>query len=67
VTQPRRRSAFVSKLLLAPEAPSQDVILAELRRVILDGGAAPGAHIPLDDVAEFFGVSLITVRGRCGP
>lgn len=62
VTQPRRRSAFVSKLILQAKAPSQDVILAELRRVILDGGAAPGAQIPLDDVAEFFGVSLIPVR-----
>ena len=62
MTQPRRRSAFVSKLMLSARAPSQDVILAELRRVILDGGAAPGAQIPLDDVAEFFGVSLIPVR-----
>lgn len=62
MTQPRRRSAFVSKLILQAIAPSQVVILAELRRVILDGGAAPGAQIPLDDVAEFFGVSLIPVR-----
>jgi DNA-binding GntR family transcriptional regulator len=62
VTQPRRRSGFVSKLTLAHSSPSQEVILAELRRVILDGGAAPGAQIPLDDVAEFFGVSLIPVR-----
>lgn len=61
MTQPRRRSAFVSKLILQAKAPSQDVILAELRRVILDGGAS-GAQIPLDDVAEFFGVSLIPVR-----
>jgi DNA-binding GntR family transcriptional regulator len=62
VTQPRRRSGFVGKLNRADEAPAQDVILAELRRVILDGGAAPGAQIPLDAVAEFFGVSLIPVR-----
>lgn len=62
MTQPRRRSAFVSKLMLQVGAPSQEVILAEMRRVILDGGAAPGAQIPLDDIAEFFGVSVIPVR-----
>jgi DNA-binding GntR family transcriptional regulator len=62
VTQPRRPSTFVSKLAAQARAPSQDVILAELRRAILEGGAAPGAQIPLDDVADFFGVSLIPVR-----
>ena len=62
MTQPRRRSAFVSRLIPRGGVTSQAIILEELRRVILDGGAQPGAAIPLDDVAEFFGVSRIPVR-----
>jgi DNA-binding GntR family transcriptional regulator len=41
---------------------SQEAILADLRRVILDGGAPPGTIIPVDDVADSFGVSRIPVR-----
>jgi DNA-binding GntR family transcriptional regulator len=40
----------------------QQVILDELRRVILDGDAPPGTTIPVDEVAELFGVSRIPVR-----
>ncbi|MDP9779358.1 OHCU decarboxylase [Nakamurella flavida] len=57
-----RRSALLA--LLAPEHPggSQQAILAELRRVILSGDVPPGTPIPLDEVAEQFGVSRIPVR-----
>ncbi len=41
---------------------SQTAILAELRRVILEGGVPPGTPIPVDQVAEAFGVSRIPVR-----
>jgi DNA-binding GntR family transcriptional regulator len=41
---------------------SQAAILAELRRVILEGGVPPGTPIPVDQVAETFGVSRIPVR-----
>jgi DNA-binding GntR family transcriptional regulator len=37
-------------------------VLAELRRVIVSGRVPPGSQVPLDDVASFFGVSLIPVR-----
>lgn len=37
-------------------------VLGELRRVILDGSAAPGSAIPVGEVAELFGVSAIPVR-----
>jgi DNA-binding GntR family transcriptional regulator len=37
-------------------------VLSELRRVIASGQVPPGSPIPLDDVAAFFGVSLIPVR-----
>jgi DNA-binding GntR family transcriptional regulator len=40
----------------------QQTILDELRRVILDGDAPPGTTIPVDEVAELFGVSRIPVR-----
>ena len=41
---------------------SQGAILTELRRVILEGGVPPGTPIPVDQVAETFGVSRIPVR-----
>ena len=37
-------------------------VLSELRRAIVSGRVPPGSQIPLDDVAAFFGVSLIPVR-----
>lgn len=41
---------------------SQQVILEEIRRVILAGEAPPGTPIPLEAVARFFAVSPIPVR-----
>ncbi len=37
-------------------------MLEELRRVILGGAARPGSAIPVDEVAEHFGISRIPVR-----
>lgn len=45
-----------------PAVTSQSAILAELRRVLLDGGVPPGTPIPPDEVAAVFGVSRIPVR-----
>ncbi len=62
MTQPRRPSQIVA-LLARPEGYSSGpAVLAELRRVIASGAVPPGSPIPLDDVAAFFGVSLIPVR-----
>jgi DNA-binding GntR family transcriptional regulator len=63
VVQPSgRRSILVSQLTTDRAGTPQQVILDELRRVILDGGAPPGTSIPLGEVAELFGVSPIPVR-----
>lgn len=58
---PRRRSALLARLVVdAPGRPQ--VLLGELRRVILDGAVPPRTVIPLREVAELFGVSHIPVR-----
>jgi DNA-binding GntR family transcriptional regulator len=59
---PARRSILLSQLIADRAGTSQQAILDELRRVILDGGAPPGTPIPLGEVAELFGVSPIPVR-----
>jgi len=59
---PGRRSLLLSQLITDRTGSPQQVILDELRRVILDGGAPPGTPIPVGDVAELFGVSAIPVR-----
>lgn len=41
---------------------SQQAILTELRRAILSGDVAPGTQVPMDEVAELFGVSRIPIR-----
>lgn len=50
--------------ILRPERSglSQQTILAELRKAILSGDVAPGAPVPVDEVAEVFGVSRIPIR-----
>lgn len=58
----RRRSGFVAQLRVTGDDRSQAAILDELRRVILDGAAAPGTPIPIGAVAHIFGVSPIPVR-----
>ena len=62
MTQPRRQSGIVSLLTREGAYVSGPQVLSELRRVIASGRVPPGSPIPLDDVAAFFGVSLIPVR-----
>ncbi len=62
MTQPRRQSGIVSLLTREDSYVSGPQVLSELRRVIASGRVPPGSPIPLDDVAAFFGVSLIPVR-----
>ena len=57
------RSSVLLECLVAERAgTSQDGMLGELRRAILDGGVPPGTQIPLAEVAEIFGVSQIPIR-----
>ncbi|MGV9677001.1 GntR family transcriptional regulator [Nocardia sp. NPDC003482] len=58
---PRRRSALLAKLVV-DEPGRPQIILGELRRVILDGAVPPGTAIPLREIAELFDVSHIPVR-----
>lgn len=58
----RRHSILVDRLTVKTPGASQQSILDELRRVILDGAVLPGTHIPLAEVADLFGVSQIPVR-----
>ncbi len=62
MTQPRRQSGIVGLLVREGSYATGPQVLSELRRVIASGGVPPGSPIPLDDVAAFFGVSLIPVR-----
>src|SRR4051794_37214792 len=58
----RRHSALLARLAGGQSDNSQRAIVDELRRVILDGGVPPGSPIPVNEVAEVFGVSAIPVR-----
>ena len=58
----RRQSAWALKLAVNRAGGSQQSIVDELRRVILDGAAPPGTQIPVSEVADLFGVSPIPVR-----
>lgn len=62
MTQARRGSGIVSLLVRNDSYVSGPQVLSELRRVIASGQVPPGSPLPLDDVAAFFGVSLIPVR-----
>jgi len=61
-----RRSVLIARLRgdsgHGRAGSGQQVILDELRSIILDGDAPPGTAIPVDEVAELFGVSRIPVR-----
>ncbi|WP_249997927.1 GntR family transcriptional regulator [Actinoplanes sp. M2I2] len=59
---PRRRSILISRLADRPLGRPRDVLLDELRGIILDGQVPPGSAIPVDAVATAFGVSRIPVR-----
>ena len=58
----RRHSALRFKLAVNGDGTSQQTVVDELRRVILDGAVPPGTPIPVGEVAELFGVSAIPVR-----
>jgi DNA-binding GntR family transcriptional regulator len=58
----RRHSASLFRLAVQRTGTSQQTILDEVRRVILDGAVPPGTPIPVSEVAELFGVSSIPVR-----
>lgn len=61
----RQHSALLFRLAVhrtGSAGTSQQTILDELRRVILDGAVPPGTPIPVGDLAELFKVSRIPVR-----
>ena len=62
MTATRRSTALLDRLRGSTGIHSQAAILAELRRVILEGGVPPGTPIPVEQVADAFGVSRIPVR-----
>ncbi|NIL73991.1 hypothetical protein RhoFasB10_00069 [Rhodococcus sp. B10] len=53
---------LLDRLNISAPGSRQHAILDELRRVILSGDAPPTTPIPLNDVADMFGVSPIPVR-----
>ncbi len=59
----QRATSPLTAILRAEAAGlSQQAILSELRRAILSGDVAPGTPVPVDEVADLFGVSRIPVR-----
>jgi DNA-binding GntR family transcriptional regulator len=59
----RPSSSSMMAILRAERAGlSQQAILTELRRAILSGDVAPGTPVPVDEVADLFGVSRIPIR-----
>lgn len=58
----RRRSVFTSRLVNSAANGGQPQVLNDLRNAILAGDEPPGTIIPIDAVADFFGVSQIPVR-----
>jgi DNA-binding GntR family transcriptional regulator len=58
----RRTSAWAGKLAVNRIGASQQIVVDELRRVILDGAVPPGTPIPVSEIADLFGVSAIPVR-----
>lgn len=58
----RRRSVFTSRLVSSTGRGEQPHVADDLRRAILSGDEPPGTVIPIEAVAQFFGVSQIPVR-----
>jgi DNA-binding GntR family transcriptional regulator len=58
----RRRSIFTSRLVNTAGEGEQPRVTDDLRQAILAGDEPPGTLIPIDAVAQFFGVSQIPVR-----
>ena len=59
---PRRRSIFTARLVNSAGATGQPQVADDMRRAILAGDEPPGTVIPIEAVAQFFGVSQIPVR-----
>ncbi len=62
MSQSSQRTAFLSALRPPDSPPSGPDVLRELRRVIISGAVEPDAAVPVDDVADLFGLSRIPVR-----
>jgi DNA-binding GntR family transcriptional regulator len=62
MTGQRRRSIFTARLVNSAVEGEQPHVAEDLRHAILAGDEPPGTLIPIDAVAEFFGVSPIPVR-----
>lgn len=58
----RRRSIFTAGLVNRAPDGEQPKVADDLRHAILAGDEPPGTLIPIDAVAQFFGVSQIPVR-----
>ncbi len=62
MSQTSQRRAFLSALRPPDAPPTGPDVLRELRRVITSGAVEPDAAVPVDDVADLFGLSRIPVR-----
>jgi DNA-binding GntR family transcriptional regulator len=58
----RVRSPLLDNIVVDRRGGPQQTVVAELRRLILNGDAPPGTTVPLGDIADLFGVSHIPVR-----
>ena len=58
----RTRSPMLANMVVDRRGGAQQTVVAELRRIILNGDAPPGTPVPLAEVADLFGVSHIPVR-----
>jgi DNA-binding GntR family transcriptional regulator len=58
----RRRSIFTARLVNTAAEGETPHVTVDLRHAILAGDEPPGTLIPIDAVAQFFGVSQIPVR-----
>lgn len=59
---PRPPTMWIASLSTSWTGSAREAILAEIKRVILDGAAPPGSPIPVDEVASRYQVSRIPVR-----
>ena len=62
MSRQRPAAPWVAALASARDAPSQELVLEQLRTAIVSGRVRPGAPIPVDEVAARFSVSSIPVR-----
>lgn len=62
MTRIRRGQRFTAHLVNSLAETGQPRVIDELRRAILSGDEPPGTAIPVDEVAQYLGVSQIPVR-----